>query len=187
MVALMSSHAAQRPDGEALVPDGRWEVDPRRSSVRFEVRHFRVSRVRGRFGSFACRLEAGDRLRIDGSVDAATIETGDPVRDERLRADEFLNSAAHPGIDFTADRAVPDGGSWRIEGELTIRGVTRPLALRASRAERADGAVGIAAGGALSRRDFGLEWDALVEAGRLVVSDRVDIAVDVALVPAPAR
>jgi len=183
----MSSPAAQRPDGEALVPDGRWEVDAGRSRVGFEVRHFRVARVRGGFGSFACRLEAGDRLSIEGSVDAASIETGDAVRDERLRAGEFLDSARHPRIAFTADRAVADDGSWRIEGELTIRGVMRPLELRSSRVERADGAVGIAARGALSRRDFGLEWDALVEAGRLVVSDRVDIAIDVALVPAPTR
>jgi len=183
----MPRAAVQREEGEALVPAGRWEVDPGRSRVSFEVRHFRVARVRGGFSSFACRLEAGDRLRINGSVDAASIETGDPVRDERLRAGEFLDSARHPAIDFTADGAVSDDGGWRIEGELTIRGVTRPLELRASRVDRADGAVGIAADGALSRRDFGLEWDALVEAGRLVVSDRVDIAINVALVPAPAR
>lgn len=169
-----------------LVPAGRWEVDAGRSSVRFEVRHFRVSRVRGGFGSFACRLESGDRLRVDGSVDSASIDTGDPVRDGRLRSDEFLDSARHPGIAFTADRAAVGVGGWRIEGELTIRDVTRPLELRASPVERPDGAMGIAARGKLSRRDFGLEWDALVEAGRLVVSDRVDIAIDVALVPAPA-
>lgn len=181
----MPSPATQRPDGEALVPTGRWEVDAGRSSVRFEVRHFRVARVRGGFGSFACRMEAGDRLRVDGSVDAASIETGDPVRDERLRSGEFLDSARHPEIAFTADRAVTRDVGWLIEGELTIRGVTRPLALEATGVDRDDGTPGIAARGSLSRSDFGLEWDALVEAGRLVVSDRVDIAIDVALVPAP--
>lgn len=183
IVVAMSSEPVPSPGGEALVPEGRWTVDAARSSVAFEVRHLGVSRVRGTFGSFECRLDGGDRPRIDGVVDVASLATGDAVRDERLLSAEFFDVAEHPAIAFAAGRAIPHAGGWRIEGELTIRGVTRPLALAASRADRDDGAVGITARGTLSRKDFGLVWDALVEAGRLVVADRVAALLDVVLAP----
>ncbi len=179
----MSSQPAGHPDRDALLPAGRWKVDPERSSVAFEVRHMGLSRVRGTFGSFECGLDGGDRPRIDGLVDVASLTTGDAVRDERLVSVEFLDAAEHPTIAFTAGRVIPDADGWRIEGELAIRGVRRPLALAASRADRDDGAVGISARGTLSRKDYGLVWDALVEAGRLVVSDRVTALLDVVLAP----
>lgn len=178
----MPSHPAGLPDRDALLPDGRWKVDPDRSSVAFEVRHLGVARVRGTFGAFECRFEGGERLRIDGVVDVASLATGDAVRDERLISSEFFAAAEHPTITFTAGRATPDAGGWRIEGELTIRGVTRPLALEVSRVDHDDGAVGMTARGTLSRKDFGLVWDALVEAGRLVVADRVAALLDVVVV-----
>ena len=187
MSILPAPPAADRPAPiqlVPLVPVGRGLVDPARSRVGFEVRHLRVARVRGAFNAFAARVDAGDGLRIDGAVDVASLDTGDGVRDKHLRSAGYFDAARHPEIAYAARGAVPERDGWRIDGELTIRGVTRPLALHATVSGDDDGALRIAAGGELSRRDFGLQWAGLVEAGRLVVSDDVKVVVDAVLVPA---
>lgn len=164
---------------KTILPEGIWTVDPARSRLGFAVRHLRFARVRGQFHSFACHIDVGPRLRIMGAVDVCSLDTGDPVRDQHLLVPAFLDAAAHPQIRFEAGGAERARDGWRIAGRLTIRDATRPLTLHATPAPQPDGAVRIAARGEIRRRDFGLQWDGLVEAGQMVVSDRVTFTLDV--------
>lgn len=160
------------------IEPGEWRVDRARSAVVFRTRHFGVATVRGRFGSFDGRLEASDgRVSVVGRVDVASVDTGHEIRDGRLRS-EFFDAERHPAISLTARGARRDR---RLAGELTIRGVTRPVELSLTVAPDRDGAVRVRAEGRIRRSDFGLEWDALRQAGRLLVADEVRVRADVVL------
>ena len=149
-------------------------LDPTRSSVGFLIRHLGVATVRGTFSSLHADLESG---AVKGEVGVASIDTGDAIRDRRLRT-EFFASDDFPSIGFEG-RA---GGESQIDGTLTIRGATRPLSLTVRSERLDDGAVRLRASGRLRRSDFGLDWDALRQAGRLLVADQVRVFADVVLV-----
>jgi polyisoprenoid-binding protein YceI len=161
-----------------LVETGVWRADRSRSTVGFRVRHFGVATVRGYFQSFACRLEAGDsRFRIDGHVDAASVQTGNHIRDRRLRS-EFFDTESYPSISLQARGNRADR---RLLGELSIRGVSRTVELGLTVEADQDGALCLRAEGKIRRSDFGLEWEALREAGQLLVADEVHLLADVVL------
>jgi polyisoprenoid-binding protein YceI len=169
--------------------DGAWRVDSSRSRVGFSIRHMGVATVRGHFSAFAARVRVDDgALSVEGDVDARSVDTGDAIRDGRLRS-EFFDVERFPAITFRADGAAraPDRRSSQLTGLLTIRGVTRPVALRV-RAERpAEHAMRLVADGRIRRSDFGLEWDALRQAGRVLVSDHVRLTIDAVLTPSEHR
>ncbi|HWK29628.1 MAG TPA: YceI family protein [Solirubrobacter sp.] len=153
-----------------------WRIDRTRSTVGFRVRHFGVATVRGTFASCSARLECRDgELHVDGQVDVASVATGDEIRDGRLR-DEFFHVAEHPSIALRAH------GAERLIGDLTIHGVTRRVVLSAEIEPLGD-ALHVHARGTLRRSDFGLEWDALRQAGRLLVADEVKVVADVVFTP----
>ncbi len=159
-----------------LIENGAWRIDAERSRVTFRVRHFGVATVRGEFGSFAGRLEAdGDRLSVRGEVDAASVQTGNGIRDTRLRS-EFFDAEHHPEIVLHADTAAH---GRLLRGELTIRGVTRPVDFVVT-VEPGD-APRLRAETTIRRSAFGLEWDALRDAGRVLVADEVRLRADVVL------
>lgn len=161
-----------------VVESGLWRVDRSRSEVGFRVRHFGVAAVRGHFESFACRVVAGDGgLRIEGRVDVASVDTGNAIRDRRLRS-EFFDTESHPAISLLANA---DAGGRRLFGQLTIRGVSRPVELALTLDANQDEVLRLRAGGTIRRSDFGLEWEALREAGRLLVADEVRLLADVVL------
>jgi polyisoprenoid-binding protein YceI len=159
-----------------------WRVDRSRSTVGFLIRHMGVATVRGRFSSFTGRIDVTDAgLRADGIVDVASVDTGDGIRDGRLRA-EFFEAERFPAMTFRAERAVPTPkGRWLLGGDLTIRGVARPVALLARAEPLDDHTVRVCADGKIRRTDFGLDWDALRQAGRLLVADHVRLTADVVL------
>ena len=160
---------------ETIVEPGVWRIDRSRSTVAFRVRHFGVATVCGHFQSFDGRIEAGaDGLRVEGRVDVASVDSGHPVRDERLRA-EFFDAARHPAITLRAS------GVELLRGTLTIHGVSRPVELALTVEALEDGSPRLRAEATLQRSDFGLEWDALRQAGRLLVSDEVRLVADVVL------
>jgi polyisoprenoid-binding protein YceI len=160
---------------------GVWRLDRSRSTVGFDVRHFGFATVHGRFESFAGRLEARDgELQLDGQVDVASVVTGNRIRDARLRS-EFFDAERHPSSSLRARCSAPDG---RLVGELTIRGVTRPVELTMTIAPGSAGTLHARAEGSIRRSDFGLDWGALREAGRLLVADGLRITADVVLTPA---
>jgi polyisoprenoid-binding protein YceI len=160
------------------VGPGLWHADRSRSAVGFRVRHFGVAAVRGQFESFACRVLAGDGdLRVEGQVDVASVQTGNAIRDRRLRS-EFFDTQSHPAISLLAHA---DASGRRMLGELTIRGVSRPVELELTVDADQDEVLRLRATGTIRRSDFGLEWEALREAGRLLVADEVRLLADVVL------
>jgi polyisoprenoid-binding protein YceI len=176
-----------------LVPPGTWEVDPARSTVGFAVRHLKVTKVHGRFCEFSgvLRCDSEGVAAIDGSVEVASIDTGDPRRDARLCAEGFFDVERHPTIALTAVcPPVAPGDTSTVLGTMTVRGASRPLKLQleapASPVD-GNGDLRIRANGVVSRRDLGLEWDSAFAAGGLVIDDRVGLRLDIVVVhPIPS-
>jgi polyisoprenoid-binding protein YceI len=181
----------------AAAPTGAasWDIDPVHASAGFKVRHLMVSYVRGQLGTVTgtAVIDEDDptRSRVDVSIDAAGIETRDARRDEHLRSADFLDVANHPKVTFRSTSVRPaataDGG-LEVTGDLTIRGVTRPVTLAV---EPLGPAVadpwgntkrGTTARARIDRRDFGLRWNAALETGGFIVGDEVAIEIDVELV-----
>jgi polyisoprenoid-binding protein YceI len=160
------------------VEAGVWRADRSRSAIGFRVRHFGVATVCGQFESFACRLEIGENsLRIDGHVDVASVQTGNAIRDRRL-CSEFFDTESYPSISLQARANRADRC---LLGELTIRGVSRAVELGLSVDADQDGALRLRAEGKIQRSAFGLEWEALREAGQLLVADEVRLLADIVL------
>jgi polyisoprenoid-binding protein YceI len=154
-------------------------LDRPRSSVGFLIRHLGVSTVRGTFGSFDAELREGPSgLSVHGSLDAASVDTGEPVRDGRLR-DEFFDAPEFPVITFEGLASGESG----VTGYLTIRGVTRPVRMELSAEPLDGGSVHLHAEVRIRRSDFGLDWDALRKAGKLLVADQVRLFADVVVRP----
>jgi polyisoprenoid-binding protein YceI len=165
-----------------LLEHGTWRVDRSRSSVGFLIRHMGVATVRGQFSSFGGRIEVTDGgLRADAVVDVASVDTGDRIRDQRLR-NEFFDAEHFPAMALRIERVGgTPGGDWLLRAEITIRGITRPVELHAT-TEPLDGeTVRLRADGRIRRTDFGLDWDALRNGTRMLVADRVRLTADAVL------
>jgi polyisoprenoid-binding protein YceI len=162
---------------------GTWEVQPASSRVSFRVKHLGFSSAAGHFDSFAGRLEVGaDGTAAAGSVRVASVRTGDQQRDSLLASRFFFEAEEHPEISF-ASTAVErlGGGRLRIEGELTIRGRTRPLRLDAEVAEQDGRVMRLSAADVLSRAAYGLRFRGPMSAGNRAVGDRVSIELELEL------
>ena len=178
------THTAQG----ALLSPGAWRVLSERSTLGFEIRHLKIARVRGRFHEVDARIEsaANGIVSIEASVDVASIDTGDQRRDDRICQEDFFDVAGHPMLAFTGEIAPSDGdGSATVRGTMRIKGVSRPVELRARREGRVGGSgeTRLRATGAVSRKEFGLEWDSAFAAGGLVLDDRVTLRLDVIVAP----
>jgi polyisoprenoid-binding protein YceI len=175
-------------EGVTLVPPGTWKVDPARSMVGFDVRHLRITKVRGRFREVAgvIRRDGEGVTSIDGSVEVASIDTGDRKRDARLCAEDFFDFERHPTIAITAvSHPVGPGDTPTVGGTMTVRGASRPFELRVDAPAsplNGNGELRIRANGVISRRDFGLRWDSAFAAGGLVINDRVSLRLDIVIV-----
>lgn len=172
-----------------LVPPGTWEVDSARSTVGFDVRHLKITHVRGCFRAVAAAISCDSQgvASIAGLVSVASIDAGDPRRDARLCTKDFFDVEHHPAISFSGVTApVAAGDPLVVRGTMTMRGASRPLELRAESSPAADGngndALRIRAHGEVSRREFGLAWDSAFAAGGLVINDRVGLELDLAVV-----
>jgi polyisoprenoid-binding protein YceI len=166
---------------------GTWTIDPVHSEVGFSVRHMMVSKVRGKFAKFSGQLVTADDV-LDSSVTAeielSSIDTGAEQRDAHLRSPDFFDTDNHPLMTYrsTGIRAAGDG--YVIDGELTLKGVTKsvPLALDINGfgpdpfgGTRA----GFTASTEINRQDFGVNWNAAMETGGVVVSDKVTIHLEI--------
>ena len=166
-----------------------WNIDPGHSEVGFAVKHMMVSTVRGRFRGVEGVLTIDEtdprRSTVNADIDAASVDTGVEQRDAHLRSDDFFNVERYPQLKFrsTAIEQV-DGERWRMAGELTIRDVTRPVSLDVEFEGRGPDAyggqrAGFTATTKISRKDYGVNWNALIEAGGVAVSDTVKITLDI--------
>lgn len=173
---------------------GTWLLDPDRSEVRFEVRHLGLARVRGRFTRFegTVRVSRGS-VSARGAVEVASVETGDERRDHYLRtAGEFFDPERHPLIEF-ASKPVKAAAerAFRLEGELTIRGTSRPLSLEVEVEHPAHprgggGEVVFRAQGELDRGAYGLRFPAVAGYGDTLVGETVKIRIRALLLKHPA-
>lgn len=177
----------EEPGADGTVPAaGTWEID-RSSTVGFVARQFLVNRVRGRFASFRATVEVADDLgaTITGEVQAASVDTGDPARDQHLRSADFFDVARWPTMTLVAEMAGADldRSSFVLDSRLTIRDVTRtvPFTVRLLQVTDGPGAAPTLTAAALasvSRKDFGLQWSPALETGGVVVADQVDLVLD---------
>jgi len=166
-----------------------WDIDPSHSSVGFTVRHMVFAKVHGRFSKFAGTIEI-DRERPGNSsvivtIEAKSIDTHEEKRDAHLRSADFLDVEEFPELAFRSTGVRPgEGGKFQVVGDLAIRGVARPLTLEAeSLGEGKDpwgnARAGFTAHATVNRLDYGLKWNQVLEAGGMLVGDRVDVEIDI--------
>lgn len=166
-----------------------YEIDPTHTYVGFRIRHMMVTQQRGQFhgvtGTLALDRANIARSRVEASVDVSSIDTNVPQRDDHLRSVDFFDAANHPKMTFVSkDIQVERDGRLRVAGDLTIRGVTRSVTLDADpiSEESKDPfgmiKVGTSATTEISRKEFGLVWNTLLETGGVAVGDEVKISLD---------
>ena len=171
------------------IPTGVYNVDPSHSNVGFEVRHMGIATVRGRFGAFEGTIDAsGDAPVLQGTVEVATIDTGDANRDGHLKGAEFFDAEQHPQISFHSAATEAGGdGQITLRGEITIKGISKPIELTGEVAENGEDPwgnerVGLELTSAIDRRDFDLKWNQTLPNGNLLVANEVKLLVSVSAV-----
>ena len=174
---------------EQLLSSGSWFVDPTHSTVEFRVKHLVIQTVKGRFRDFDGAIVAGSVPFISGSIRVASLDTLHEERDAHLRSPDFFDVERYPEISFNAAGMQFNGDdrSFALAGELTIKGVTRPITLDGEfggAVRDADGRerIALALRGQLDRSDYGLVWNRLLETGNVLVGDTVDLVLDVSAV-----
>jgi len=178
-----------------------WDIDTSHSAIHFWVRHLVISKVHGRFAKWVGTVQLDEQELANSSVDvrieAASIDTQVADRDAHLKSADFLDAANHPELAFTSKRIERSGDGYRVAGDLTIRGTTREVVLEAEFAGLAkdpwgNQRAGFSAKVAIDRRDYGLTWNAALEAGGVLVGEKVEITIEleavkkVAAIPAAA-
>lgn len=176
-------------------PSTTWILDTQHTQIGFRVRHMLVSWSRGHFEKFTGTVvfddEQPENAIIDVTIDAASVNTNLADRDEHLRSADFFDVKNHPTLGFRSSKVErsKDGG-LRVAGELTVRGVTRPVVLDVAEIGPATkdpwGGIrrGASASARISRKEFGLNWNAALEAGGVVLGDEVQIQVEIELIKA---
>jgi polyisoprenoid-binding protein YceI len=188
------------PEGEVMtttaitaIPTGTWNVDPSHSSVEFRVKHLGISTVRGSFREFEGHIEIGDdtdSTRAYGTIKAASLDTGEPKRDEHLRSPDFFDAENYPEITFESTSIeVVDDEEFHVTGDLTMHGVTHPIRLvvEVEGTEQdpwGNTRVGLEAQGEINRGDWGMKFNQALGSGNMIVSDKVRINVDISAVRA---
>ncbi len=183
----MSITNAVPTDQTALPAAGTWALDTTHTDVSFTARHLMVTKVRGRFALTGGAITiAEDPLQssVEATLDAASVTSGDPGRDEHLRSADFFDVEHFPEITFRSTGVEAAGDAeYKLSGELTIRGVTHPVTLDLEylgtvTSPWGDDRAGFSASTEVSRKAWGLEWNVALEAGGVVVGDKVRINID---------
>ena len=168
-----------------------WTFDPAHSGVEFAVKHMMVTTVRGSFRKFTVDVDFDERQPEKSSVvahiDASSIDTGVEARDAHLRSADFLEAEKYPELTFRSTGIEKKGDEYWINGDLTIRGETRPVALEAEIGGVVPNLQGgrraaFSASTKISRKNWGLTWNVALESGGFLVSDEIRISLDVAVV-----
>jgi polyisoprenoid-binding protein YceI len=173
-----------------VLPTGTWTVDPAHSNVEFSVKHLGIATVRGAFNEFEGSFEVGDDgdARARGTVQTASIDTNEDKRDAHLRSEDFFHADVHPELTFESTEIRPlDEDSFLIHGDLTMRGVTKPIVLQAElQGSEIDPwgneRVALEASGQLNRGDWGLTYNQVLGSGNMLVSDKVKLILDISAI-----
>jgi polyisoprenoid-binding protein YceI len=169
-----------------------WELDSAHTHIGFSAKHMMVSTVRGQFNRFSGTLELDEehpeRSTVDVTIDVASVATGDEKRDGHLRSPDFFDAATYPTITFKSTKVEePRDEQFRITGDLTIRGVTKPVTLDGVIEGQAKDYAGNRRAGFtlktnINRKDWDLTWNVALEAGAVLVGERVTIEIDAEVV-----
>ena len=166
---------------------GTWSIDPVHSEVGFSVRHMMVSKVRGKFTRFSGELVTGDNpldSRVSATIELASIDTGNPDRDNHIRSADFFETDTFKTMTYRSTGVRVDGDDYVLDGELTLKGVTKPVALKLELGgfgpdPYGGTRAGFSATGEIKRSEFGVDFNAALETGGLVVSDKVNLHLEI--------
>ena len=181
--------SAVRDQGGRLIPvPGVYRIDPVHTQVAFVARHLMITRVRGRFNDVSGVIIVEDdpeRSSVMVEIDVTSVDTGNTDRDAHLRSADFLLAEAYPAMSFRSTAVAPgDADTWTVTGDLTLRGVTRPIDLRvefdgASASPTGEQRISFHATADIDRDAWGLTWNQALETGGLVVGRQIHIELEV--------
>ncbi|GAA3925853.1 YceI family protein [Microbacterium soli] len=165
---------------------GTWVLDPAHSEVTFSVRHMMISKVRGTFGVKEATLIAPENpleAKVEAKVDVSSIDTKDEGRDAHLRSADFFDVENHPVMTFTSTGTRVQNGDFLVDGDLTIRGITKPVTFEFDfggfgKDPQGNYKAGASATAVIDREEFGLTWNAALETGGVLVGKEVTIGLD---------
>ncbi len=180
-----------------MTPPHTWNIDSTHSGIHFSVRHMVVAKVRGSFKAFSGAVQYDPKNPASASVTArietASIDTGVEQRDGHLKSADFFDVAKFPAITFQSTKVEPAAGNtFRVTGEFTIRDITRPVVLEVEQLGAAakdpwgQQRLAFEAKTSLDRREFGLTWNQALEAGGVLVGDKIEVSLEVQTVQAQA-
>ena len=194
LLAASTAHAQSasmsisvQPNAQAAAPSNMWAIDVSHSDVTFRIRHL-VSRVTGTFnewkGTIVADPAAWEDATIEVAIQSASIDTRNERRDNDLRSNNFFDAANHPVIAFRSTKVERTGDKAKIHGELTMKGVTRPVVLEGSLTGLATPAsgrarVGFEASTTVNRLDYGITWNRAAEGGGALLGDEVEISINI--------
>lgn len=174
-----------------LPPAGTWVIEPSHSTIEAVARHLKITKVRGRFSSFEGKVEIPEddplQARIEVTIDADSIDTNSEDRDQHLRSEDFLWVEQHPTLQFESTKVEEVDGAYHLVGDLTMRGVTKPVELELTYGGLTEDPWGntralFAAETTIDREDWGLTWNQALEAGGVLVSKDIKVEIQAQLV-----
>ena len=170
----------------------QWKLDPAHSEIQFKVKHLMITTVTGYFKRFDLNVETETEdfttaKKIEFTADVNSIDTNNTQRDTHLKSADFFNAEEHAQLQFTGTKYEADGDEAKLHGNLTIRGITKPITVTVDFGgvvvdPYGQTKAGFTVSGKISRKEFGLTWNAVTEAGSVVVSDEIKIHAEVQLV-----
>jgi polyisoprenoid-binding protein YceI len=166
---------------------GTWNIDPVHSEVGFSVRHMMVSKVRGKFTTFSGQLITGENpldSSVTAEIDLGSIDTGNEQRDTHVRSADFFDADKHPKMTYRSTGVRAEDGDYVLEGELTIKDITKSVPLKLELGGFGPDAyggtrAGFTATGEINRKEFGVNFDAPMQNGGAVVSDKVTLNLEI--------
>lgn len=168
-----------------------WAIDPAHSEITFKVKHLMIANVKGAFKTFSAQIETPGtdftKANIAVEIDAASIFTNEENRDNHLRSADFFDVEKHPTLNFVGKEFSAKGDDHTLTGELTIKGITHPVTLDVefggiSKDPWGNEKAGFTVSGKINRKDWGLNWNAALETGGVLVSDEVRISAELQFV-----
>jgi len=186
LLALAAAAALSLP---GLARAATFNIDGAHSTVGFKVRHLVVSTVSGKFGKFSGTIDFDaakpEALKIDATIDATSIDTGNADRDGHLKSPDFFNVEQFPTLTFKSKKAVKKGGKLKVTGDLTLHGVTKEVVLDVAGLGKqvtdpwGNTKIGAEGTTVIDRQDFKLNWSNKTKTGEAVVSDKVTIVLEI--------
>ena len=187
MTDTINPASTRAVNGLTLPSTGTFVLDNSHTEVGFIARHLMVSKVRGRFTDFEGTIVVADdpsESSVEVTIQAASINTNDENRDKHVRTNDFLSTDEFPALTFRSTKVeLSSGGDWKVNGDLTVRGVTRPIVLDVQfegviQDPWGNQRLGFTASGEIDRNDFGVSFNAALETGGFVVSPKVKLEIE---------